>query len=76
MITGDRLSTEDRVWAGIDAATTLASMGSLAYLTKFGTSGPNLLKNLATAGKYADDVNDVSKVVYVTATGQDLTSAL
>ena len=51
-------------------------MGSLAYLTKFGTSGPNLLKNLATAGKYADDVNDVSKVVYVTATGQDLTSAL
>ena len=64
MITGDRLSTEDRVWAGIDAATTLASMGSLAYLTKFGTSGPNLLKNLATTGKYADDVNDVSKVVY------------
>lgn len=51
-------------------------MGSLAYLTKFGTSGPNLLKNLATTGKYVDDVNDVSKVVYATATGQDPTSAL
>ncbi|MBZ2065724.1 hypothetical protein K1I94_02305 [Streptococcus sanguinis] len=51
-------------------------MGSIAYLTKFGTSGPNLLKNLATTGKYADDVNDVSKVVYATATGQDPTSAL
>lgn len=76
MITGDRLSTEDRVWAGIDAATTLASMGSLAYLTKFGTSGPNLLKNLATLGKYADDANDVSKVFYAAATDQDPSSAI
>lgn len=76
MITGDRLSTEDRVWAGIDAATTLASMGSLAYLTKFGTSGPNLLKNLATLGKYADDANDVSKVFYTVATDQDSSTAL
>ena len=69
-------STEDRVWAGIDAATTLASMGSLAYLTKFGTSGPNLLKNLATLGKYADDANDVSKVFYTVATDQDSSTAL
>ena len=76
MITGDRLSTEDRVWAGIDAATTLASMGSLAYLTKFGTSGPNLLKNLVTLGKYADDANDVSKVFYTVATDQDSSTAL
>ncbi|NMX24690.1 hypothetical protein HGP05_04320 [Streptococcus sanguinis] len=54
----------------------LASMGSLAYLTKFGTSGPNLLKNLATLGKYADDANDVSKVFYTVATDQDSSTAL
>ncbi|MBP2621641.1 hypothetical protein ACVRXQ_11190 [Streptococcus panodentis] len=79
MITGDQLSTEERIWAGIDAAVTVVSMGSAAYLTKLakaGTSGSTLLKGLATAGKYADDVNDVSKVVYATATGQDPTSAL
>ncbi|MDU3460058.1 MAG: hypothetical protein E7F48_10000, partial [Streptococcus oralis] len=32
MITGNQLSTEDRVWAGIDAAVTLVSMGSVGYL--------------------------------------------
>ena len=79
MITGTQLSTEDRVWAGIDAAVTVFSMGSAAYLgrlAKTGMEGSTLLKGLATAGKYADDVNDVSKVVYAAATGQDPSSAL
>ena len=68
MITGNQLSTEDRVWAGIDAAVTLVSMGSVGYLAKLAKSGKNgstLLKGLATAGKHADDVNDVSKVIYL-----------
>ncbi|MBF1112303.1 MAG: hypothetical protein HXL62_08450, partial [Streptococcus sp.] len=34
------------------------------------------LKGLATAGKYADDANDVSKVVYSFATDQDPNAAL
>ncbi len=79
MVTGTQLSTEDRVWAGIDAAVTVFSMGSAAYLgrlAKTGMQGSTLLKGLATAGKYADDVNDVSKVVYAAATGQDPSSAL
>ena len=79
MITGTQLSTEERVWAGIDAAVTMFSMGSAAYLGKLaktGTSGSTLLKGVATAGKYADDVNDVSKVVYAAATGKDPNSAL
>ena len=79
MITGNQLSTEDRVWAGIDAAVTLVSMGSVGYLAKLAKSGKNgstLLKGLATAGKHADDVNDVSKVIYSFATGQDPNAAL
>lgn len=79
MITGDQLSTEERIWAGIDAITSVASMGSAAYLThlaKAGQSGSTLLKGLATAGRYTDDVTDVSKVIYATATGQDPTSAI
>ncbi|WP_314978867.1 hypothetical protein [uncultured Streptococcus sp.] len=79
MITGNQLSTEDRVWAGIDAAVTLVSMGSAGYLAKLAKSGKNgstLLKGLATAGKHADDVNDVSKVIYSFATDQDPNAAL
>ena len=79
MITGNQLSTEDRVWAGIDAAVTLVSMGSVGYLAKLAKSGKNgstVLKGLATAGKHADDVNDVSKVIYSFATGQDPNAAL
>ena len=79
MITGNQLSTEDRVWAGIDAAVTLVSMGSVGYLAKLAKSGKNgstLLKGLATAGKHADDVNDVSKVIYSFATDQDPNAAL
>ena len=79
MITGNQLSTEDRVWAGIDAAVTLVSMGSAGYLAKLAKSGKNgstVLKGLATAGKHADDVNDVSKVIYSFATGQDPNAAL
>ena len=79
MITGNQLSTEDRVWAGIDAAVTLVSMGSVGYLAKLAKSGKNgstVLKGLATAGKHADDVNDVSKVIYSFATNQDPNAAL
>ena len=79
MITGNQLSTEDRVWAGIDAAVTLVSMGSVGYLAKLAKSGKNgstVLKGLATAGKHADDVNDVSKVIYSFATDQDPNAAL
>ena len=79
MITGNQLSTEDRVWAGIDAAVTLVSMGSAGYLAKLAKSGKNgstLLKNLAMAGKHADDVNDVSKVIYSFATDKDPNAAL
>lgn len=79
MITGTQLSTEERVWAGIDAAVTVASMGSAAYLTqlaKAGVSGSTLLKGLASAGKYADDVNDVSKVIYAVASGGNPNSAI
>lgn len=79
MITGNQLSTEDRVWAGIDAAVTLVSMGSVGYLAKLAKSGKNgstVLKGLATAGKHADDANDVSKVVYSFATDQDPNAAL
>ena len=79
MITGNQLSTEDRVWAGIDAAVTLVSMGSVGYLAKLAKSGKNgstLLKGLATAGKHADDVNDVSKVIYSFATDKDPNAAL
>ena len=79
MITGNQLSTEDRVWAGIDAAVTLVSMGSAGYLAKLAKSGKNgstVLKGLATAGTHADDVNDVSKVIYSFATDQDPNAAL
>ena len=79
MIAGNQLSTEDRVWAGIDAAVTLVSMGSAGYLAKLAKSGKNgstVLKGLATAGKHADDVNDVSKVIYSFATDQDPNAAL
>ena len=79
MITGNQLSTEDRVWAGIDAAVTLVSMGSVGYLAKLAKSGKNgstVLKGLATAGKHADDVNDVSKVIYSFATDKDPNAAL
>ena len=79
MITGTQLSTEERIWAGIDAVVTVFSMGSAAYLSKLaqsGAKGSTLLKGLATAGKYADDVNDVSKVIYSFATDQDPNAAL
>ena len=79
MITGNQLSTEDRVWAGIDAAVTLVSMGSAGYLAKLAKSGKNgstVLKGLATAGTHADDVNDVSKVIYSFATDKDPNAAL
>ena len=79
MITGNQLSTEDRVWAGIDAAVTLVSMGSAGYLAKLAKSGKNgstVLKGLATAGKHADDLNDVSKVIYSFATDKDPNAAL
>ena len=79
MITGNQLSTEDRVWAGINAAVTLVSMGSVGYLAKLAKSGKNgstVLKGLATAGKHVDDANDVSKVVYSFATDQDPNAAL
>ena len=79
MITGTQLSTEERVWAGIDAVVTVFSMGSAAYLSKLaqsGAKGSTLLKGLATAGKYADDANDVSKVIYSFATDQDPNAAL
>ena len=78
-ITGTQLSTEERIWAGIDSAVTIASMGSAAYLTKLaksGAEGSTLLKNLAMAGKHADNANDVSKVIYSFATGQDPNAAL
>ena len=77
MITGTQLTTEERIWAGIDSAVTIASMGSAGYLAKLAKSGKNgstLLKNLATAGKHADDVNDVTKVVYAVGTGKDPSS--
>ena len=68
-----------RLWAGIDAVVTVFSMGSAAYLSKLaqsGAKGSTLLKGLATAGKYADDANDVSKVIYSFATDQDPNAAL
>ena len=78
-ITGTQLTTEERIWAGIDSVVTIASMGSAAYLTKLaksGAEGSTLLKNLAMAGKHADDANDVTKVIYSFATGQDPNAAL
>ena len=79
MIAGTQLSTEERIWAGIDAVVTVFSMGSAAYLSKLAQSeknGSTILKGLATVGKHADDVNDVSKVVYSFATDQDPNAAL
>ena len=76
-ITGTQLTNEERIWAGIDSVVTIASMGSAAYLTnlaKSGAEGSTLLKNLATAGTHADDVNDVTKVVYAIGTGKDPSS--
>ena len=77
MLTGTQLTTEERIWAGIDSAVTIASMGSAGYLAKLaksGAEGSTLLKNLATAGTHADDVNDVTKVVYAIGTGKDPSS--
>ena len=76
-ITGTQLTTEERIWAGIDSVVTIASMGSAGYLAKLAKSGKNgstLLKNLATAGTHADDVNDFTKVVYAVGTGKDPSS--
>ena len=76
-ITGTQLTNEERVWAGIDSVVTIASMGSAAYLTKLaksGAEGSTLLKNLAMAGKHADDANDFTKVVYAIGTGKDPSS--
>ena len=78
-ITGTQLTNEERIWAGIDSVVTIASMGSAAYLAKLaksGAEGSTLLKNLATAGKHADDANDVFKVIYSFATDQDPNAAL
>ena len=78
-ITGTQLTNEERIWAGIDSVVTIASMGSAAYLTKLaksGAEGSTLLKNLAMAGKHADDANDVTKVIYSFATDQDPNAAL
>ena len=77
MLTGTQLTTEERIWAGIDSAVTIASMGSAGYLAKLAKSGKNgstLLKNLATAGTHADDVNDFTKVVYAVGTEKDPSS--
>ena len=76
-ITGTQLTTEERIWAGIDSVVTIASMGSAAYLTKLaksGAEGSTLLKNLAMAGKHADDANDFTKVAYAIWTGKDPSS--
>lgn len=75
MITGDRLSTEERVWAGIDAASVVLSAGAGSYLMKLrkaGKAGSTLLK----LASHADDVNDVSKVAYAMATGKDTKAAI
>lgn len=75
MITGDRLSTEERVWAGIDAASVVLSAGAGSYLMKLrkaGKAGSTLLK----LASHADDVNDVSKVAYAYATDKDPKAAL
>ena len=75
MITGDRLSTEERVWAGIDAASVVLSAGAGSYLTKLrkaGKAGSTLLK----LASHADDVNDASKVVYAFATDKDPKAAI
>ena len=77
MLTGTQLTTEERIWAGIDSAVTIASMGSAGYLAKLaksGAEGSTLLKNLAMAGKHADDVNDFTKVAYAVGTGKDPSS--
>ena len=76
-ITGTQLTNEERIWAGIDSVVTIASMGSAAYLAKLaksGAEGSTLLKNLATAGTHADDVNDFTKVAYAVGTGKDPSS--
>ena len=76
-ITGTQLTNEERIWAGIDSVVTIASMGSAAYLTKLaksGAEGSTLLKNLAMAGKHADDANDFTKVIYAIGTGKDPSS--
>ena len=76
-ITGTQLTNEERIWAGIDSVVTIASMGSAAYLAKLaksGAEGSTLLKNLAMAGKHADDANDVTKVAYAIWTGKDPSS--
>ena len=75
MITGDRLSTEERVWAGIDAASVVLSAGAGSYLMKLrkaGKAGSTLLK----LASHADDVNDASKVVYAFATDKDPKAAI
>lgn len=75
MITGDRLSTEERVWAGIDAASVVLSAGAGSYLTKLrkaGKVGSTLLK----LASHADDVNDLSKVAYAFATDKDPKAAI
>ena len=76
-ITGTQLTNEERIWAGIDSVVTIASMGSAAYLAKLaksGAEGSTLLKNLAMAGKHADDANDFTKVIYAIGTGKDPSS--
>lgn len=75
MITGDRLSTEERVWAGIDATSVVLSAGAGSYLTKLrkaGKTGSTLLK----LASHADDVNDLSKVGYEFATDKDPKAAI
>ena len=75
MIAGDRLSTEERVWAGIDAASVVLSAGAGSYLMKLrkaGKAGSTLLK----LASHADDVNDASKVVYAFATDKDPKAAI
>jgi len=54
----------------------MGSVGYLAKLAKSGKNGSTVLKGLATAGKHADDVNDVSKVIYSFATDKDPNAAL
>ena len=48
MITGDRLSTEERVWAGIDAASVVLSAGAGSYLMKLRKAGESWIYSIKT----------------------------
>ncbi|NQI71380.1 hypothetical protein HO594_09560 [Streptococcus suis] len=78
LITGDRLSPVERTFAGVEAVTTVLSLGSTAVASGGLKAGSQATKVITTLGKVADKTDDLmeyGQLLYGVGTG-DAQSAL